>query len=212
MRIMLMYAILPALPLLFFMLIPAISRSGEPIQLFPGINAPWTSVNDSVMGGRSKGGAEIAETGLLRFVGDISLENRGGFSSIRSNSQDYGLPGNGTIVLRLRGANRGYFMDLRTSNRQGGFSYRAPFRPQSDTEWAEIRIPLSTFRASAFGMDLPQSPPLRPDAVQSIGFTLYDTEAGPFTLEIERISFEADEPPALPDFKDVEDPPSAIDP
>ena len=112
MRIMLMYAILPALPLLFFMLIPAISRSGEPIQLFPGVNAQWTAVNDSVMGGRSKGGAEIAETGLLRFEGVISLENRGGFSSIRSNSQDYGLPGNGTIVLRLRGANRGYFMDL----------------------------------------------------------------------------------------------------
>lgn len=44
--------------------------------------APWRSVNDGVMGGLSAGGMEQSDEGL-KFVGRLSLENNGGFSSAR---------------------------------------------------------------------------------------------------------------------------------
>ncbi len=43
----------------------------------------WMSVNDGVMGGRSKGAPAISKKSTLIFKGDISLENNGGFSSVR---------------------------------------------------------------------------------------------------------------------------------
>ncbi|MCC5847532.1 MAG: CIA30 family protein [Verrucomicrobia bacterium] len=184
--------------------------AANPLQLFPMDNTRWTAVNDNVMGGRSKGSPQITAEGRLHFRGEISLENQGGFSSIRSNSPSYRMPGNGSILLRIRGTNRGYFMDLRTSARQGGFSYRVPFRPTSDTEWEVISLPLSAFRPSAFGVDLPDVAPLDPNAIQSIGFTIYDKKDGPFDLEIESIVFEASAGREPPDFEGVDDPASAL--
>ena len=43
----------------------------------------WTAVNDGVMGGVSRGGAKLID-GSLHFRGILSLDNNGGFSSIRS--------------------------------------------------------------------------------------------------------------------------------
>ncbi|HEY5775431.1 MAG TPA: CIA30 family protein, partial [Xanthomonadales bacterium] len=49
---------------------------------------PWRSINDGVMGGLSAGGMSQTVEGL-KFAGRLSLENNGGFSSVRrSVSQD----------------------------------------------------------------------------------------------------------------------------
>ncbi len=42
-------------------------------------------VNDGVMGGLSKGDPAVSKQQKLVFKGGISLENNGGFSSIRTN-------------------------------------------------------------------------------------------------------------------------------
>ena len=44
----------------------------------------WFIVNDGVMGGLSQGGPSLSGSGTLLFSGEISLENNGGFSSIRT--------------------------------------------------------------------------------------------------------------------------------
>ena len=51
---------------------------------------PWRSVNDGVMGGRSSGGMVQAED-ALKFTGELSLENNGGFSSVRRLVEESGL-------------------------------------------------------------------------------------------------------------------------
>ena len=60
----------------------------------------WRTVNDNVMGGRSRGGYRI-EDGALRFRGSTNT-NGGGFSSIRSVPKSLALNGDG-LALRLRG-------------------------------------------------------------------------------------------------------------
>jgi len=187
-----MRTLLPAVLLLFP---PAF---GKVLTGLSPAEPSWVAINDGVMGGRSQGGPLQLEGGILRFAGIISLENNGGFSSIRSNDPRYALPGDGEIVLKLRGDGRSYWMDLRGSVRQGGSSYRAGFRTIAGEDWQEVRIPLSAFRASAYGMDLPGAPPLEPARVVSIGFTLYDKKAGPFRVDFDEIRFEPAPAPALP--------------
>ena len=44
----------------------------------------WRVVDDGVMGGLSKGNFGVSSGGILTFRGTLSLENNGGFSSIRT--------------------------------------------------------------------------------------------------------------------------------
>ena len=55
--------------------------------------ASWTSVNDGVMGGISKGGFSRSEQGTLIFEGELSLEHNGGFPSIRMKPIELNLSG-----------------------------------------------------------------------------------------------------------------------
>jgi len=45
----------------------------------------WSVVNDGVMGGLSKGNFSVNDKGDGFFTGHVSLENNGGFSSVRYN-------------------------------------------------------------------------------------------------------------------------------
>ena len=62
--------------------------------------------------------------------GKISLENQGGFASIRTRPADLKLDGYDTIALRVKGDGRTYYLDLRTSSRRAAASYRGGKRGQ----------------------------------------------------------------------------------
>lgn len=50
----------------------------------PELANNWQIVNDGVMGGRSSSRLTISGDGTASFLGDLSLENNGGFASVRS--------------------------------------------------------------------------------------------------------------------------------
>ena len=143
----------------------------------------WTSVNDGVMGGVSKGGFKRTDQGTLLFTGDLSLENRGGFASIRMKPSALGLDGMTALVVKAKGDGRTYWVDLRVTDQMSASSYRA-YLPTTAGEWQETRIPLADFKLQAFGRDLPLMA-INAAKVASVGFTLADKKAGPFTLDIE---------------------------
>ena len=174
----------------------------------------WLSVNDGVMGGVSEGGFRITDNKTLVFSGKISLENRGGFASIRTRPAELGLGGSDTIALRVKGDGRTYYLGLRTAARFAAASYRAPVKTQKDT-WQETRISLKDFEYAAFGRRIARAEPLKANKVQSVGFTLADKQAGPFRLEVAWIRAEqggaagsllaAEQPDASPKPKDIVD-------
>ena len=143
----------------------------------------WISVNDGVMGGVSKGGLKRSEQGTLIFSGDLSLENNGGFASIRTQPRDLQLAGSSAILVKSRGDGRTYWVELRVTGQMAASSYRADL-PTTKGEWKETRIPLRDFKPQAFGRALPLKA-VNPAAVASLGFTLADKKPGPFELEIE---------------------------
>jgi NADH dehydrogenase [ubiquinone] 1 alpha subcomplex assembly factor 1 len=51
----------------------------------------WQAVNDGVMGGVSEGTFQITDRNTLAFVGTLSLENNGGFASVRTRPKTLGL-------------------------------------------------------------------------------------------------------------------------
>ncbi len=148
----------------------------------PEAASQWQTVNDGVMGGRSDGRFTVNDEQRMEFYGTLSLENNGGFASIRSRTRPMNLRPGASIVARVRGDGRQYSMNLYVPSRQMAFSYRA-FFDTIKNEWTEVTIPLADFQATSFGRIVNQ--PLNPADVQSFGFLLGDKKAGPFKLEIE---------------------------
>ncbi len=145
----------------------------------------WRSVNDGVMGGLSAGGMVQSEEGLS-FKGRLSLENNGGFSSVRRLvSQD--LSSATAVRIEVRGDGREYQFRIRQSSGFDGIAWRAVF-PTGD-EWQQIDIAFDEFVPVFRGRMVPQAGPVVPSEIQQIGFLLADKEAGRFELEIRHIEF-----------------------
>jgi len=149
----------------------------------PDAATEWLSVNDGVMGGMSDGRFRITERQTLEFVGTLSLENNGGFASVRSRPRTLGLQTGDVIVARVRGDGRAYQLNLYTSARTRAFSYRAQVQTRSNA-WTEVAVPLDRFEATSFGQVLQGAAPIDPRSITSIGFLLAEKTPGPFVLEV----------------------------
>lgn len=149
-----------------------------------GVAAGWQTVNDNVMGGRSKGGPSFAD-GVLTFSGATNT-NGGGFSSIRSKPGSFDLSGKTGLLMRVRGDGRTYKAELRTdvTMRDWAVPFRADFETGGD-EWQEVFLPLEAFKATFFGRQLDSPPVLDPEKVSSVGFMIYDKKDGEFNLEVD---------------------------
>ena len=145
----------------------------------------WGVVNDSVMGGISTSRFEQTDDGNLLFQGTLSLENNGGFVSIRSRPDSFDLQNVEGFKIKARGDGRTYYLDLRVNGQRTSGSFRAAFPTQKDT-WTETFLPASKFVRQSFGRPFSDIP-LNPSDVNSIGFTLSDKNPGPFKLEIEYV-------------------------
>ncbi len=162
----------------------------------PGSADSWTSVNDGVMGGVSKGGFKRTDEGTLLFSGNLSLENNGGFASIRTKPNPMDLSGMNAVVVKAKGDGRTYWVEMRVSRQMGASSYRADL-PTTAGKWTEVTVPIKDFKLQAFGQTLP-SKPINLAKVESIGFTLADKNAGPFELEVEYVKTVADKDTGTP--------------
>jgi len=146
----------------------------------------WYAVNDGVMGGLSQGEPTRVD-GQLRFSGALSMANNGGFSSVRTANRAFDLSGREALRMRVKGDGRSYQLRLATDARFRGspVSYGAPFQTVAD-EWLEVRIPLTTLRASYRGYQL-DGPALDRSAVQEIGLLIGDKREESFRLLVDWI-------------------------
>ena len=151
----------------------------------PSSTGEWFSVNDGVMGGISEGSFRRTRRKSLLFTGNISLENNGGFASIRSKPRDLNLEGATGISVKVRGDGRTYWVGLRTDRQFGASSYRAFLRTKRG-KLTETVIPIADFKPQRYGRTL-RGGPVDPAEVSSIGITIADKKSGPFRLEIKHI-------------------------
>ena len=145
----------------------------------------WQSVNDGVMGGRSDGRFKINEDKKMEFFGTLSLENNGGFASVRSREAKLGLEKGDSIVIRVRGDGREYNFRLNVPRSVSRNSYRQSFKTKKD-EWIEVTLPMENFVATWRGGVFPNEK-FDPSNITGMGIQLSDKKPGAFKLEVEWI-------------------------
>ncbi len=143
----------------------------------------WAIVNDGVMGGRSSSTLEPQGPGTALFHGFVSLENNGGFASVRALFDGLDLTGMDGLNLRVKGDGRSYELRLRTDRNMDGVAYRAEFSTEPGA-WQEVFIPFSAFQPSFRGRVPRGAPPLDLSSIRQMGFLIGDKKQGPFELEI----------------------------
>lgn len=147
----------------------------------------WRIVNDGVVGGLSKGKVELTDAGTMRFFGELSLENNGGFSTVRSEAVDLNLSDDLGLLLLVKGDGRTYEARLESDASYRGMpiSFAGEFKTTKG-KWQQVKIPFSAFRGTFRGTTLPEAM-LNPSVIKRLGILLADKKQGPFALEIDWI-------------------------
>lgn len=146
----------------------------------------WSNVDDTVMGGVSAS-TTTWEDGRMVFAGDLSLENNGGFTSVRS-PQDVALgsslDGAAAIGVVAEGDGKTYVLQLRTADDR---LYIARFVTVGGEE-QRYELPWREFEPVTRFLDPdPGSPPLVPSTVAQLAIYLLDGQVGPFRLAVRAI-------------------------
>lgn len=142
----------------------------------------WSTVNDGVMGGVSSSRITWTDDGTMRFSGTVSLENNGGFASIRSGPALADLSPYAGLVLRARGDGRRYSLNVYMTEAPR-ISYRAAFETVPE-RWYTYRIRFADLTPTFRGRRVDDAPPFDPTCVQAFGILIADQQAGPFRLEL----------------------------
>lgn len=148
----------------------------------------WFIINDDVMGGISESGVQLNENGTATFSGTLSLENNGGFASVRSPINKNLAKNLKGVVLRLKGDGNVYSIRFRTNNNFDGYAYEAKIQTK-ENEWGEYKINFSDFKPTFRGYVLSNKPELESLNIAQIGILIADKQLGEFSVDIDWIKF-----------------------
>ncbi len=142
------------------------------------------------MGGISRSTLELHPDGYALFRGTVSLENNGGFASVRTRAQTpVDLSGFEGLSVHVLGDGKMYSLRLRTvkNGRLTRYSYEARFATTAG-EWETHELAYSDFKPVFRGNAVRGNPDLNADAILEIGFMIQDGQEGPFRLGVRRLS------------------------
>jgi len=146
----------------------------------------WTVVDDSVMGGRSAGFFQINEAGHGAFFGDVSLENNGGFSSVRYSFKQKDITNYSVCKIRLKGDGKDYQFRAK-SDKYDRHSYIYHF--ETSGEWEIITVPLAEMYPAFRGRKL-SIPNFPTEQIEELSFLISNKKAESYKLELDEIILE----------------------
>ena len=146
----------------------------------------WMIVDDVVMGGKSSGHFKLNAEGFGVFEGTVSLDNNGGFSSVRYRFPKIQTKGHSKIVLKLKGDQKQYQCRIKANSGEY-YSYVAPFSTSGD--WQNIEIPLKEMYPSFRGRRLNQ-PNFSHDYIEEIAFLIGNKKNEDFKLVLAKIELQ----------------------
>jgi len=143
----------------------------------------WRIVDDVVMGGRSSGTFKLDTEGFGVFEGDISLDNNGGFSSLRYRFEKKQIKDYSKVLLKIRGDGKNYQFRIK-ANSGDYYSYITPF--STSGEWQEIEVPLKDMYPTFRGRKL-DKPNFSDDYIEEITTLIGNKKKEKFKILIDRI-------------------------
>ncbi|WP_224488010.1 CIA30 family protein [Robertkochia flava] len=146
----------------------------------------WAIVNDVVMGGASNAQIRKNQAGNGVFSGHVSLENNGGFASVRLRLSPVDISDFSTIHLRVKGEPARYQVRCK-SNWGDPQSYVAYF--ETNGTWQEVVISLGsmypTFRGNRLDM-----PDYSGEMLSEVALLIGNKKEEDFKVELEKIWLE----------------------
>ncbi len=172
--------------LISFLMLPAMTNAQSLDFTDVKVVSQMWVVNDGVMGGVSESRFRHDAEGVI-IEGLVSLENNGGFASVRSAAA-FGV---GTVALevKIKGDGKRYKFILRTDASPRSPMYQADFVAKEG--WNTYRFVPSDFRASFRGRAV-DAPGLVFAEVKEIGILIADKQAGSFRVQIQSVRVLAD--------------------
>lgn len=153
-----------------------------------GNSSDWYVLNDAVMGGLSEGNLTKKANSII-FEGSVSLENNGGFASIRSAYDRYKMASFNQIEIRYRSNAYDFAMTLELFQQ----FYRPYFKynlPDTKNEWVIRTIDLKDFKAYSLGKYLGYKLDNKDkNNIIRMGFISDEKRAGAYMIEIDYINF-----------------------
>ena len=146
----------------------------------------WSIVNDTVMGGRSSSRWFSNSSTTSTFEGFLSLQNNGGFASVRHELKKIDLTNTDGIYLKVKGDGRKYQFRIRSQ-----VSRWANYSQEFKTKEGKVQtfyLPYKDFKAGWRGRSITDLPVLTGKDIKGIGFLLGDKIEGKFKLEVTDIA------------------------
>lgn len=141
----------------------------------------WYVQNDTVMGGVSSSSVGV-ERGELVFSGNLSLDNNGGFASVRGPILEPGSAGSGdALTIDSTGDGRTYLVQILTSTD----SHVTRFVPVD----GRVILPFSDFVSTDWRLEpISAVAPLEAESIEQIAIYVLDGQVGEFALRVRSIS------------------------
>jgi len=140
----------------------------------------WYAVNDGVMGGVSSGEMTATDKQLL-FHGELSLQNNGGFASVRRPINE-DMTGSIGVRLTVKGDGRKYQFRLRQDRNFDGVAWRHVFSTDGSTQVLELKY--ADFEPVFRGRIVRSAGPVVAGQITQIGFMIADKTEGAFNLSV----------------------------
>ncbi len=145
--------------------------------------AAWGALDDVVMGGISQGSFFLRERQAV-FAGNVSTDNSGGFSSVRTQNFDppFDFGGWQGMRLRVKGDGQRYKFILRNSGGWDSPAYIYSFDTVAGI-WTDVEVPFEAMVATFRAKSVADAPPFDPQRVFSFQLMLskfeYDRQLNP---------------------------------
>ncbi|NOH94192.1 CIA30 family protein [Vibrio sp. AIC-3] len=162
----------------------------------PNEHKNWTATNDDVMGGISTGELIYLDD-MSRFRGELSLENNGGFSSVKRSIES---PAHeiDSAELVFVGDGRTYQLRFTTSKDGNRIQYKHDFDTIKGEQFSKA-FQFNDFQAVFRGRLLSDAPELKSRDIKQIGFLIADKQPSSFELDLIQLHFRTSKPITSPE-------------
>ena len=126
----------------------------------------WRIVNDGVMGGLSSSKSLVKDEKII-FSGTVSLENNGGFASLRSPVKDYNFEKFAGLEIKIKGDGKRYSFSMKETTYFNGYFYTRSFETKKD-EWIVVQIPFNQFKLYYYGKETNSTKKIPLDNIKEI--------------------------------------------
>jgi hypothetical protein len=154
-----------------------------------GKNKDWILISDNIMGGVSKSKLEYLDNSFL-LTGTISLDNYGGFSSIKTKYENFDLTDYQGVKIRFKSSNQKFAFTLEESKNWTLPNFKGDFNSTKENTWEVITIYFKDFKEYQVGE--PTGNKLKTSNLKNVvrlGIITTDKKEGSFSIEVDYVEF-----------------------